>query len=480
MTHELSHRSADSRQGISRQNPRQHLTRRGFLRSSAATAAGLLILESSKSAWSYQANQKLNIALVGVGGRGSWFVSTIPGLGENLVALCDVNDTMNPSAYEKLPKARRYHDFRKLLEEMHREIDALIVAAPDHIHAPASVMAMKLGKHVYCEKPLTHSVHEARRMRAIARQQKVATQKGNQGTASLPFRQSFEIIQRGLLGEVREVYAWNDAGGPGRRPRPQGTPSVPEHLQWDLWLGPAAERPYHPAWLNWHGWRDFGTGNLGNWASHTLNLPFMALRVDSLWKTQTGAPATRLKLEAEVSEVDSDSLPKWEIVRYDVPARSDLPPVRITWFNGAGSPGQRQKVEDLMGRRLDWGDAGEKKWTDHGGCLIVGSKGLIHTTAHNATLTLLPAGQFKDFRPPPPSLGQSPGHEREWLAACKGGPPAASNFDYSGPLAEFVLLGNVATLFPGPLEYDPALARVVGHEKANAALRRDYRPGWTL
>ena len=361
------------------------MNRRTFLRNSLFAGAGLLIVENSSSVRGASANEKLNVALIGVGGRGNWFVSAIPNLGENLVALCDVDDTKNPAAYERLPKAKRYYDYRKMLTEMDGEIDAVVVAAPDHIHAPASIMAMKMGKPVYCEKPLTHTIHEARVMRETAAKCKVATQMGNQGTASPAFRQGVDLIGAGALGEVREVHAWIDSGGPGPRQRPVGPQPIPDFFKWNLWLGPAAERSYHRDWVRgWHTWRDFGTCNLGNWAPHTLNEAFLALRLNSLWPADVAvsgkAPAERrVRVQAEVSEIEHDSFPRWEIVHWDFPARGDLPPVRVNWYNGGGS-GFRTRIEDLLGRKLDWGDAGEKKWQDWAGLLIVGSQGMLSPT----------------------------------------------------------------------------------------------------
>ena len=463
------------------------VNRRTFLRNTALSGVSLLILKNSRSARSYQANEKLNIALIGVGGRGRWFVSTIPKMGTNVVAMCDVNERKASLSFKELPKAKKFYDFRKMLSEMDKQIDAVIIATPDHTHAAASAMAMKMGKHVFCEKPLTHNIYEARVLRETAAKCKVATQMGNQGTASKAFRRAVEIVQAGVLGEVREVHAWNTGGGPGERPYPTDEHPVPDYLHWDLWLGPAAYRPYNSRWLlNWHGWRDFGTGQLGNWACHTMNVVFKALRLDSLWKADASAtskqPSDRLvRLEAEVSGIHKETFPRWEIIRYDFPARGDMPPVRINWYNGAGTaPGPRDQIEEMMGRQLDWGDAGEKRWRDHAGCLLVGTKGMLHSTGHNTSFTLLPEHKFKDFKGPSPSLPRSRGHEREWLDACKGGPPAMSNFDYAGPLTEFVLLGNVATQFEQKLEFDPLVMKIVNVAQANKALRREYRQGWSL
>ncbi len=454
-------------------------SRRRFLAGAALAAPGLVILPGGLAARTYRANEKLNVALVGVSGRGSWFVGAIARIGENVVALCDVNLKRAAGAFEKLPQARRFRDFRKMLDEMDRTIDAVVVATPDNTHAVITMAAIERGKHVYCEKPLTHDVWEARRVRQAAGQHGVATQKGNQGTATDAFRRGVELIQAGAIGEVREVHMWKDSGGPGPRPLPQGSEPVPEHLDWDLWLGPAAFRPFHPLWLRWHGWRDFGTGQLGNWASHTANMAFMALGIDSLWHAAPATGAT-IRVTAEVSAVVERSFPKWEVVRWDVPARRGLPPVTVHWYNGRGAPRGRKLVEDLLGRRLDWGDAGERKWKDHGGCLIVGSDGMIHATEHNSSFTLLPEAKFAGFEGPPKTLPRSGSHEREWLRACLGGPAAMSNFDYSGPLAEFLLLGNVASQFDHPIAFDPNACRVTDSEAADRALRRTYREGWSL
>ena len=452
-------------------------TRRTFLRNSACGAMGLVILKNSRSVWSYETNEKVNLAIVGVSGRGSWFSNTMPKLA-NIVAMCDVNNRRAAPYFKEVPQAKTYHDFRTMLDEMDEQIDAITVATPDNTHAVIAATAIKRGKHVLCEKPLTHDVFEARTLRELGRKYKVATQMGNQGTASEAFRRGVELIQAGVLGEVREVHAWNTGGGAGKRPIPTEEHPVPDFLKWDLWLGPAKWRPYNSRWAEWHTWRDFATGQLGNWACHTMNVIFKGLRIDSLWNASDGRT---IRLDVELSGVHEATFPKWEIIRYTIPSRGDLPPVVVNWYNGGGqAPGPREKIEEMMGRKLDWGDAGEKKWADHAGCLLVGSEGMIHFTGHNATSSLLPEDRFKDFQGPARSLPRSRGHEREWLDACRGGPAAMSNFDYSGPLTEFVLLGNVATRLGKTIEYDPAEMKVTNLTKANDALKRQYRQGWSL
>jgi predicted dehydrogenase len=451
------------------------MPRRRFLRDTTLSGCGLLLLSSSRSVWGAPANDRLNLALIGVGGRGRWFVDTMP-KAANVVAMCDVNEQRAGDAFEVVPKARKFHDFRRMLETMEKEIDGVIIATPDHTHAVAAAWALKMGKHVYCEKPLTHSIFEARYLRELALEQGVATQMGNQGTASEAFRRAVDWIQAGVIGEVLEVHAWNDSGGAGERFTPRETHSVPDSLKWDLWLGPAPGRGFHPEWLKWHAWRDFGTGQLGNWSVHTMNLAFKALNLDSLW--QNGGPASEkiIEVQAEVSGRHHETFPKWEIVRFGFPARGEMPPVRIDWHNGRSSPEARRNLEDLLGRRLDWGDAGERKWRDHAGIILVGTKGKIHANGHNTEVTL----PKQDFQEPERMLPRSRGHENEWLDACKGGLAALSNFNYGGPLTEFALLGNIATQVEGKLEFNPAAGTFAGHSAANQLLQREYRKGWTL
>jgi predicted dehydrogenase len=460
--------------------------RREFLQAMVGSV-GLIVLRNSSSAYSYQANQKLNVAIVGCGGRGMWFVSNIKNWGQNLVAMCDVDEQKAAEAFKMFPDVPKFRDFRKMLDEMDKQIDAVIVATPDHTHAVISVRAMRMGKHVFCEKPLAHNVYEARLMRQVVKEKRVATQKGNQGVSSPEFRRGVELVWDGIIGKVTEVHVWNTGGDPGKRPRPTGEFPIPPHFDWDLWLGPAPYRPYHPDWLRWHGWRDFGTGQLGNWGSHTTALAFKALKLDTLWAMEGKEKAKIVRIKAQCSEVDEDSYPRWEIVQWEFPARGEMPPVTVNWYKGGADVlqklGIRQKLEDIIGRKLDWGDVGEKKWRDWAGSLIVGTEGIIYGTGHSATIELLPREKFKDVNTKKPEkLPLSRGPEMDWFEACKGGPAPWSNFvDFAGPQAEFYLLGNVATLFPDEwLEYDIAKGAIVNHPEANRRLRRTYRQGWEL
>lgn len=457
------------------------VSRRRFLSRAARGGSTLLLLSSSRSVWSAQANEKLNVALVGIGGRGQWFTGCIPNLGANLVALCDVDETKNPDAYRNLPKARKFRDFRKMLDEMSQEIDAVIVATPDHTHAVVAAAALKAGKPVFCEKPLTRTVHESRALRELARKHKVATSMGNQGTAAGPFRRAFELLREGTIGEVKEVHVWNSEGGADRKEPPKDGGIAPDFLDWDLWLGPAASRPYNRQWMQRHLWREFGTCQLGNWGSHSANLAFMALKVHELWlNSPEPAKPQLIRIEAKHSGVNRLSFPKWEVVKWSIPARAGLSPITFTWHNGR-APGSRELLESTIGEELDWGDKKAKKWVDHGGAVIIGTQGRVRATEHNATVRLLPEAQFKGVQVNRPEKeAASRGHEQDWFEACRGGPPAWANFDYADALNEFLMLGNVATQFESALEFDPAAMKIVNNPAADALLRCEYRQGWTL
>lgn len=455
-------------------------TRRHFLQRVFATSSAFAFLKSAASVSSAQANEKLNIALVGVGGRGEWFTSSVP-RSQNLVALCDVDENKNPDAYERNPQARKFRDFRKMLDQMHGSIDAVIVATPDHTHAVASAAALRAGKPVFCEKPLTRTVHESRALRELARKQKLPTSMGNQGTAAGPFRRALELIRNGTLGTVKEVHIWNDSGGADRKVPPTGGGPAPEYLEWDLWLGPAPFRPFHKDWLSRHLWREFGTSQLGNWASHTANLAFMALKVHDLWlKPASSAKPALVEIKARTSAINKLSFPRWEVIEWSIPARAEFPPITFSWHNGP-APGSRDLLEAKLGDGLDWGDKKRKKWDDFAGALIIGETGFIHATGHNATFRLFPEDKFKGIQTDrPEKVEPSMGHEQDWFNACRGGPPAWANFDYADALNEFLMLGNVATQFDTTLQFDPATMQIINNDAANALLRCDYRQGWTL
>ena len=410
-------------------------------------------------------SEKVNIAGIGVGGRGA---SVLDGVSsQNIVALCDVDWKHAGGTFNRFPNAKKYRDFRKMLEEEDKNIDAVTVATPDHVHAAATMAAIKMGKHVYCEKPLTHSVYEARKVAEAAREHKVATQMGNQGQASEETRLLCEYIWDGAIGPVREVHVWTDRPSrglfevywPQGVDRPKEEPPVPEHLDWDLWLGPAPYRPYHTCYLPfaWRGWRDFGTGALGDIGCHSLDSVFRALKL--------GHPVS---VETACTLVNKETYPVASTVHYQFPARGDMPPVKVTWYDGGLRPPRPDELEE--GREM-----GE------GGALFVGDKGKMLGGR------LIPESRQKEYGKPPNKLARSPGHFEEWINACKGGAPAGSNFDHAGLLAEVVLLGNVALrvelrekLMRTKLAWDGPNMKITNLSEANQFLQREYRKGWTL
>ncbi len=448
---------------------KNQITRRKFLGHSALGGAGLLILKNSKLALASEANSKLNLAGVGVGGQGRGNLDNFAGLGVNMVAFCDVDQARAGDIYMKHPGARPFKDFRRMFDEMEKEIDAVAVCTPDHTHAVVAVTAMKRGKHVYCEKPLTRTIHEARVMRETAARHKVVTQMGNQGSASGGLRRAVELAWGGVLGEVREAHVWFD-GGNGPQKRPQDQPPVPETLDWGLWLGPAPERPYHPCYLpaNWRGWRAFGSGIVGDFGCHTGNIMVRALRLEQLWNFPEGKKPAKvvIRVEAKPSEVDAEGYPRSMRAVFDLPARRDLPPVKLTIYAK-----ERPPAELMLGYpQSGWGD------------LLVGTKGSLYSECPwNTRYVLLPEDKFKGFRGgPTETLPRSKGHHREWVEACKGNGQSFSGFEIGGPLTELMQLANLATLVEGPLEFDTVSGRVLNSERANQLVHREYRKGWML
>jgi len=435
------------------------LTRRTFLRNAAWAGSSLVILSNSRLVRGTSANSKLNIAGIGIGGRGAADIEGVAS--ENLVALCDVDEAHAARTFEQHPGAKRYKDFRKMLDEMHKQIDAVVIGTPDHTHAPAGVMAMKLGKHCYCEKPLTHSVYEARMMANIARENHLVTQMGTQIHAENNYRRVVELVQSNVIGPVREVHVWLGANFDGPpKPTDVSQPDaptehrdVPKTLDWDLWLGPAAYRFYSPAYapFQWRYWWNFANGQLGDFFCHYCDLAFWALKLRH--------PTT---VEAE-GPVHPESAAKWTIARQEYPARGALPPVTLTWYNGGGYPA-------LVKER------NVPQWSS--GVLFIGSKGML--LADYGKHQLLPEAQFAGFVPPEPFIPNSIGHHREWIEACKTGGPTTCNFDYSGALTEAALLCNVALRTGRKLSWDAGNLKAVGCPEADAYIRRPYRPGWTL
>jgi predicted dehydrogenase len=432
----------------------RHTNRRDFFKSSALAGAGFVVAGRSARAQSRSPNEKLNIGIIGVNGRGAANMMAVAS--ENIVALCDVDEGYLAEAAKKYPKAKTYLDWRKMLDQ--KDIDAVTVSTTEHTHALASVMAMKRGKHVYCEKPLAHSVYEARAMRETSKQMKVATQMGTQIHATDNYRRVVELIQAGTIGPVRDAHVWVDQGIEGPRSRPQEKSPVPKNLHWDLWLGPAPWRPYHPCYFknrstSWQNWWDFGNGALGDMGSHTIDLPFWALELQYPLTVEAEGPLP----------VRPETYPDQLTVRWEHPARGNRPAVKLTWYDGHQRPKSPEGV-DL------------KKW--HLGILFVGDKGIL--LADYGKRILLPEADFKDFQPPKPSIAPSLGHHEEWIHACKTGAPTLCNFEYSGTLIEHNLLGTVAFRAGEKLDWDPENLKARNCPDADRFLRQPYREGWTL
>ena len=412
-------------------------------------------------------NNKLNIAGIGVGGQGGHDVDQFSS--ENIVALCDVDEAHAARVFKEYPNAKRYKDFRQMLDQ-DKSIDAVVVGTPDHLHAIVSVTATKHGKHVYCEKPLTRTVYEARAVAKAAREAKVATQMGNQGMAFEGNRLINEWLWAGAIGPVREVHVWSDRPTHrGKMPlwwpqgveRPKDTPQVPDTLDWDLWLGPAPVRPYHSAYVpfRWRGWWDFGTGGLGDMGIHNLAPVFSALKL--------GAPDT---VQASSTPVFAETVPLATIVHYQFPARGDMPPVQLHWYDGGLLP---ERPAEL----------GENAVLDaEDGIIFVGDKGKMLVKGWGGEHPrLIPESADKAYQRPPKTLPRSIGHYKEWVQACKTGSPTRSNFDFAGPLTEAVLLGSVCIRNGGDkLVWDSANLKITNDPDANKYLHYEYRKGWSL
>jgi len=453
------------------------MDRREFFKHTALAGTGPLLLSAaSASAGSLRApsaNEKVRFACIGVGGKGEGDTNDAGANGE-IVALCDINEHQLEKMGKKYPKAKKYFDYRHMLEEMGDKIDAVTVSTPDHSHAPASVMAMRMGKHCFCQKPLTWSVEEARFMRTFAAEKKLCTQMGNQGTARTGFREGVELIRSGLLGPIKEVLVWtNRPIWPQGIGRPKNTPGVPNHVRWYEFLGPAHDRPYHPDYqpFNWRGWLDFGTGALGDMACHTINIACMALE---LFDPES------IEIVDTSGIVDHESYPLWSIIRTRFGARNGRGPVTMTWYDGGEKfPDDKKAYKELL-----FGEVNRKtgKVTESG-LLLVGEKGSFFSeNDYGASHVLLPRDKFKEVTKPEATLPRSPGHFREWVDAIKAGDPskAMSNFGYSGRLTETVLLGVVALKAGTTIEWDPVALKAKNVPSADQYLRRDYRKGFSI
>ncbi len=441
----------------------RRISRRRFLGTMATAGAAFTIVPRHVLGRGFvPPSDKLNIACIGVGGRGAWNVRGVSS--ENLVAFCDVDDERAAETYRAFPNVPRYKDFRVMLEREGARIDAVVISTPDHTHAVAAMMAIQMGKHVYCEKPLTRTIYEARRLAEAAREKGVVTQMGNQGHAGEGTRQIREWIEAGAIGTVREIHFWtNRPIWPQAIERPLEAYHVPPTLAWDLWLGPAPERPYHPAYVpfKWRGWWDFGTGALGDMGCHIMDAAF--------WTFDLRDP---VRVTAETTPVFPETAPLVSRVTYEFAARGNRPALRVVWRDGNLAPPRPPQWEK------------DRPWPPmDSGQMFIGDEGVLIAGTYGENPRLVPESRHQEWiaSAPAPRYPRSPGVYQEWIEACKNGGQAGSNFpDYAGPLTEMVLLGNLAVRVGGTIEWDAAAMRVTNLEVPEEYIRPTYRDGWHL
>ena len=450
--------------------------RRRFLQTTTATGIGFWVAGGIQAQESKSPNERVAIACIGVGGKGSGDSDDARRHGD-VVAICDTNENLlGNTGSTRFPKAKRFHDYRKLIEEFGKSFDAVTVSTPDHNHAAAALLAMRQGKHCFCQKPLTHTIYEARLLAKVAKEKNVATQMGNQGTARDLLRHTAAIIQAGAVGTVQEVHVWSNRPiWPQGGPRPKTKP-VPAHLKWDLWLGPAPERPYADGYdpFSWRGWWDFGTGALGDMACHTVNMPYMALNLRD-----------PVSIQAETSGHNKDSYPKWSKIVFDYPALDGRAAVKFFWYDGGKRP-EGELLEQI--KALTDKDQAGNIIISSSGCLVKGDKGILYAPSNYCET---PVKLSKGLDAPEVKFEHSPGHFEEWIRAIKtigtaDYKPAMSNFPtYAGRLTETILLGNLAVWVADKgkgekVEWDAKNMRSPNTPGLESIIKPTYRPGYTL
>ena len=438
------------------------LSRRTFLKTASLASSALAFPHVMRSQQGRSPNNRLNVACIGVGGRGTAAVNAMKD--ENIVALCDVDEARAANTFKQFPDVQRFNDYRRLFDQLGNAIDAVTISTPDHMHFPIAMCAMALGKHVFVEKPMSHTIAEARTMATIAREKKLATQMGNQGHAADGTRILKEWYDAGVLGDVREIHSWTD-----RPIWPQGVkgfdhskllPVVPKTLNWDVWLGVAPTRAFDPGYLpfNWRGFWDFGTGALGDMGCHMMDGGF--------WAFDLPAPAS---VEAVAANPTAISAPTASVVTYQFPARGTRPPLKWVWYDGNMAPPVPAEFEL------------ERKLPDNS-TLIIGTKATVLAHSNYFTVRIVPETKMQEMSSslPPKTLPRVPGgnHFAEWIGACKGGTPAGANFDYSSRLTEMVLLSNVAIRARRRIEWDSAAMKVTNLPTANEFVTKQYRGGF--
>ncbi|NOY81994.1 MAG: Gfo/Idh/MocA family oxidoreductase [Kiritimatiellaeota bacterium] len=436
------------------------VTRRSFLAKAALGGAAASFSAQAGFPWFHVRKKgtdlrKLNIACVGCGGKG---YSDIHGVAsENIVALCDVDFGRASRVFQEFPDAKRYKDYRRMFEDLDKDIDAVVVSTPDHMHFPVAMMAIEMGKHAFVQKPLTHTVWEARELAKAAKKRGVATQMGNQGHANEGTRLMYEWVRSGALGPVREVHLYTDRPiWPQGLERPPKAEPVPPLLEWDLWLGIAPKRPYHSGYhpFAWRGWWDFGCGALGDMGCHIMDATF--------WALDLRAPEW---IEAESDAKNADTTPKWSVITYQFPARGKMPPVKVVWYDGGKKPPRPAELEE--GRNIPNGN----------GQIVIGEKAAIMASCYCSSIRIIPEKKMREIGKPPRMLDRvKGGHYQEWIRACKGGKPAGSNFpDHAGPLTEMVLLGNVAVRAGKRVAWDDRRLRCANAPEADRFIREPFR-----
>jgi predicted dehydrogenase len=454
------------------------LSRRGFIGSSAGALAAFTIVPRHVlgGAGQIAPSEKVNIASVGAGG--DMPPNNIRNCAKiaNITALCDVDDALAAKIYEEFPQAAKYKDYRVMLDKSHKDIDGVIVATPDHTHFPATMAAIKAGKAVYTQKPLTHTIYEARKLTEAAREDKVMTQMGNQGHSSEGSRLIAEWLADGAIGTVREVHCGADRPGnwwPQGILRPKDEMTPPASLDWNLWLGTAPARPYHSCYapFKWRGWWDFGTGALGDMGCHIMDQPFDALKLGS--PTSVEACYTVTAGGEKLSEIERETGPVSSLIRYEFPARGSMPAVTLTWYDGGLRPFRPKELEP------------DRKWGTFCGMLFVGESGCLYADCYGENPRIIPEKKMQEYKRPAKTLprveGGMGGHEADWLRSIKDGKPASSNFEYAGPLTEVVLLGNLAIRCGGKkLLWDGPNMKVTNVPEANKYIQTPIREGWSL
>jgi predicted dehydrogenase len=405
-------------------------------------------------------SEKLNIAGVGIGGQGAGDLREMAT--ENIVALCDVDWKLAANTFNTYPKAQRFRDYRKMLDKC-RGIEAVMIATPDYMHAPITLAALRAGKHVYVEKPMAHSIEEARVMTRVAKETGLVTQMGNNGHAGEGLRATREWIQAGAIGTVKEIHCWSDRPGTFWKQdldRPKESPPIPKDLDWDLWLGGAPVRPFNPVYhpMAWRGWFDFGTGALGDMAIHNMDPAFYALDLD--------APVAT---EARTSPLKRESYPAWEIITYEFAAKGNRPAVKLLWYDGGKMPPLPKDLDP----GVSLGD---------NGIYFIGEKGTILCGGWSGMPGLFPKARRLAFQKPSKSIPRSAGHRVEWIQACKDGRPedAKAGFAYSGLFTESLLVGNLAVRLQKRIEWDAAAMKASNAPEADALIRKHYRPGFGI